>query len=165
MQSTTATAAIRSRVSLSNSRRIDWHKPAKSPFFNSVSCDGYPLVFRGSYGAMSALLSVDNLTQEPVYLAAESTTGPVRSTLRHRLARVRPAGGETVLVAEVTLRNAGTHTETVALSFATSAHPARSYGAEHIHLPLTAGPHSDLRDLGMTELWECERQSSGTVAH
>ena len=144
----------RPKVALDNSLWIEWHKPADSSCFDSVSCDGYPLVFRGSYGLLTATFTTDGL----------SPAGPVQMNVRHRLTRVRPSGGEDALVAEVTLRNTGDRSESGTLRFATSAHPARSYGAERVHLPLTAGPHSALRPLGMNALLECERAASGTVA-
>jgi hypothetical protein len=78
---------------------------------------------------------------------------------------VRPSGGEDTLIAEVTLRNAGSRAASATLCFGTSTHPARSYGAERVHLPSTAGPHSALRPLGMTALLECERPAPGAVAH
>jgi hypothetical protein len=150
---------------LENTPRVDWSGAMDSSLFDSVACDGYPLVFRGSHGALSAQLAVDGAAGKPARIGATAGSGPLRASLRHQLIRVRPAGGEDALMAEVRVRNTGTRTESATLPFATSAHPARSYGAVRVHLPLTAGPHSALLPLGMTALLECGQAASHAVAH
>jgi hypothetical protein len=154
----------RTPPSLDNSLRIEWTRGTDSQVFQNVSCDGYRLVFRGSFGVLSASLKLDGIPQ-PARVDSETAVGPVHVTLRHQLTRVRPSGNEDTLIAEVTLRNTGSQTESGTLCFGTSTHPARSYGAERVHLPSTAGPHSALRPLGMKALLECERAAPGAAAY
>ncbi len=135
------------RVSLDNALRIAWRKPAGSDVFEGVECDGYPLVFRGSHGVLSA------------------SSGSEKLPVRHRLLRVRGTGGEDALEATVTLRNTGTRSETQTLTFATSTHPVRTYGAERVHFPLNAGPHQQLKPLGMTALLECDQPAPRNFAY
>lgn len=122
---------------------IRWSRKEGAALFHQVEYQGMPLVFRGTGGVLTARCSVAGRRLEP-------------AQMEHRLLR-SGAGQEDLLEARLTLRNPTPEPVTMTVEFLTSAYPARGYGRERAHLPLTAGKHDALKSFGLNPIEDCER--------
>ena len=91
---------------------VRWTRDEATRLFTQARCGTTPLVVRGGWGLLTARV-------EP--------QGACQVSLAHRLLR-SGRGGEDILEAELTIRNASNEARTIEATFATSAHPTEALG-------------------------------------
>lgn len=138
---TLAAAPLAAAPQTSVAPLVRWTRDEATKLFTQAHCGSTPLVFRGGWGLFTARVKPE---------------GACQVSLAHKLLR-SGRGGEDILEAELTIRNAGTQARTLEVTFATSAHPSEALGRERAHLPFTAGSHAVLKSLGKIELLDCDR--------
>ncbi|MBN2295117.1 MAG: hypothetical protein JXM70_21995 [Pirellulales bacterium] len=127
----------------SASPSLRWRRGTASRLFDQVECEGRPLVRSGAAGLLNC--ECRHVCKGGQATAAVSTTsnpsgrtGPVCTTLTHRLHISGAGRGEDLLEGIITLHNESDQPQNVEVAFLTSAQPADDPADQHIYIPVSA---------------------------